>query len=779
MIGIQNKMIVSFTGLVITAVLAVFLIFFEHANNEERKTLRSKLEGDIKAFEQSVQSKPLVIESALLQLARNKEIIQRISTLGETEISSLFGKIDHRIRADLFFSFSNKTLQESPINFKFSKETRHLLDGFSKQIAKQKKIEYVLWKNKIYQVVIVPVLNPRPIAWICAGILVNDAHLKSLTLSSDLKVIFLSKTGNTVTKQSDNLTGSEPESFSPILKTMLDSKKNDLSLPYIAEQKILTVTPEYRISVLYYIPIQHFQKAQLTLLYKTLVALLIAITFAVVLALFLSRKILSPLRIFTEISRKNARNNSFEPLIIPNEIEFAELAREFNQMQLAIIRRENEIQYRAFYDTLTNLPNRALFHEQLESMLSKAREKKEAVAVLMMDLNRFKDINDTLGHQSGDKLLKQVARRLSTHFSAPEYIVSRLGGDEFALMLPDATTEKITQFSESILQLFNKPFTLEGLKLDISASIGVSLFPQDADDASSMLQKADVAMYIAKEQKKGFCFYEQSLDKHSVLRLNLMTELKAAVKRNELVLYYQPKVDLKDNSIDQVEALVRWIHPKHGLVSPTQFIPLAEQTGYVRDLTRWALFTAAKQCYEWQLVNIPIKIAVNISAIDLLDVKLEDEIKALFQAIPIPTHRIVLEVTESAIMINPLHAIQTLKRLSEFGIRLSLDDFGTGHSSMAQLKMLPVQEIKIDQSFITNMIQDKNDETMVKTMIELGHNLGMDVVAEGVDDISILSALKKFSCNKVQGHYISPPLSITEFSQWLIKSSYRLKNLGK
>lgn len=450
-----------------------------------------------------------------------------------------------------------------------------------------------------------------------------------------------------------------------------------------------------------------------------------------------------------------------------------QLAEERNAMQKTIKKSEQEIQYRAYYDALTGLVNRGYFQSRLTETLKNTDKNKSHLAVLAMDLDRFKEINDTLGYQTGDQLLRQVSQRLTYHFKNIN-LIARMGSNEFALLLPYSSVEEAIKIAEQVDVVFNKPFNIAGMQLELTVRIGIALFPEHAKNATLLLQKANIAMEQARDEKHHFRVYDQELDKHSVYRLSLMGELKNAIKNNELILHYQPKVDLKTHQVVETEALVRWIHPKHGLISPLHFIPLAEQTGHVRHLTQWALQTAVKQCYEWQCGEIPLKVAVNISTVDLMDLQLVQQLKTLLRDIPINPERLVLEVTESTIMKDPRRSLAVLSELHAMGIKLSIDDFGTGYSSMTQLKKMPVDEIKIDRSFITHILVDKNDAVIVKSTIELAHNMGLKVVAEGVDDVKIFEALEALQCDAVQGHYISQPLSITSLSLWLIQSPFKL-----
>ena len=428
---------------------------------------------------------------------------------------------------------------------------------------------------------------------------------------------------------------------------------------------------------------------------------------------------------------------------------------------------EQQAMHGATHDALTNLPNRILLRDRIEQALNVAMRERVHLAILIMDLDRFKEINDTLGHYNGDRILKQVATRLQSVVQEP-ITVARLGGDEFAILLP-----KIVQLKDAshvvrkIEKALQAPFSLEGLKLDIQASIGVAFFPEHGSDADTLIQRADVAMYVAKKNRSGFVVYSSKLDEHSPHRLTLMGELRQAIEHNQLILHFHPKVNVKTGVITGVEALVRWQHPLHGLMQPDDFIPLAERTGLIKPLTYWVFNHALKQSAAWRVTGIEMSIAVNLSAHDLLDLELPDMIAGLLAAYDIPAQSLTIEITESAIMVDKDRAMQILARLSDMGVRLSIDDFGTGYSSLAYLSKMPVNEIKIDKSFVMDMLGNKSNAVIVHATVELGHNLGLEVVGEGAHDAETLARLTQLGCDTAQGFYLTTPLNADEFVAWV------------
>ncbi|MEE9598253.1 MAG: EAL domain-containing protein [Acidiferrobacterales bacterium] len=427
------------------------------------------------------------------------------------------------------------------------------------------------------------------------------------------------------------------------------------------------------------------------------------------------------------------------------------------------------------HDALTDLPNRVLFRDRLEQALHAAQHDKTHTAILMMDLDRFKEINDTLGHFNGDRLLKQVAARLQGIMQETA-TVARLGGDEFAILLPKILVVKdATEVARKIGKALQAPFGLEGLKLDVQASIGIGVYPEHGSDADTLLQRADVAMYMAKQEKTGYIVYDPKHDKHSPHRLTLMGELRRAIESDELVLYYQPKARIKTGEITEVEALVRWQHPQHDLMPPDEFIPLAERTGLIKPLTIWVLNHALRQHSIWKEQGLDIGVAVNMSAHGLLDLELPDLIAGVLASHNAAPDRLVLEITETSIMVDQERALQILTRLADMGVRLSIDDFGTGYSSLAYLSKLPVREIKIDKSFVMDMNENEKHAMIVRATVDLAHNLGLEVIAEGTCTKEIFAQLESLNCDAAQGEYITLPISVEEFERWRNESEWRPK----
>ncbi len=432
--------------------------------------------------------------------------------------------------------------------------------------------------------------------------------------------------------------------------------------------------------------------------------------------------------------------------------------------ELLELRRQRE--HQLFHDLLTGLPNRALLIERLQQQLLRQSRTGESVALLVMDLTDFKAVNDSLGHDVGDDLLRQVGPRLTANLRAADTI-ARLGGDEFAILLPGTDETGAARVAQKMFAALEQAFPLDGETLDIGASIGVAVAPVHATQAEQLLSRADVAMYAAKGSLAGLAVFSSEHERDGAGRLALMSDLRRAVDEGELVLYYQPQIDLRTGAITSVEALVRWMHPKRGLVGPDEFIPLAERTGLIKRLTRTVLTEAIRQARAWELAGLRVPIAVNLSMRNIHDPQLPQTIAQLLQRWDARPDLLRLEMTETVLAADPERALQTIDSLRAMGVHIALDDFGIGYSSLAYLNRLPLDEIKIDRSFVLGMMNDESSATIVRATVDLGHGLGYAVVAEGVENAETRQRLAALGCDAIQGYLVARPMPADQTAEWI------------
>jgi diguanylate cyclase (GGDEF)-like protein/PAS domain S-box-containing protein len=463
-----------------------------------------------------------------------------------------------------------------------------------------------------------------------------------------------------------------------------------------------------------------------------------------------------------------------DPPFSPREFEIVQLfvghaAAAVEKMHLLEQTRASEerFHHQAMHDPLTDLPNRVLLHDRLGHAIASARREPHAqpVALLVLDLDRFKEVNDTLGHHVGDRLLQEVGLRLRGALRESD-TVARLGGDEFAAVLPGADSAAAALAAAKLLAALDMPLVLEGHELPLAASIGIATYPIHGTDADTLLRRADLAMYTAKRAQSRVATYAPHHDSHSSERLALVAALRRAITLEELSLHYQPQVDCRTGRLARVEALVRWWHPERGLILPDQFVPLAEQCGLITQLTRWVLAAALSQSAAWPGPGISPGVSVNVSSLDLVDEQLPEFVAAQLERWHFPAERLTLDITESALLCDPDRAIDVLTHLRTLGVRVALDDFGTGFSSLAYLKVWPLDEVKVDVSLVRGMVTAPGDRAIVRATIDLAHALGLDVVAEGVENSATLRLLQEMGSDRVQGFFIARPMPPSQLARW-------------
>jgi diguanylate cyclase (GGDEF)-like protein len=442
-------------------------------------------------------------------------------------------------------------------------------------------------------------------------------------------------------------------------------------------------------------------------------------------------------------------------------------------------RQSEENRHLALHDSLTGLPNRTLFLDRLEQAILAGKRTAAEVGVLILDIDRFKEINDTLGHGAGDYLLSQVEPRIRPVLREGDTI-ARFGADEFAVLLPQLDSpETATSVARRLRHALDQPILIEDLPLAVEATVGIAVSPEHGDSAALLVRRADVALHVAKAARSGFEVYSPKIDAHSKPRLSLLGELRRGIADGELTLHYQPQLDAVSSALERVEALVRWAHPVRGLLLPAEFLPLAEQTRLIRPLTRWVIERALDDWRRWQDEGLDLRVGVNLSARSLGDEELPVELATLLAEHGAPPGTLTLELTESAVMADPFRAASILGRLSRMGVRLALDDFGTGYSSLAYLKRLPVDELKIDRSFVAHMAADADDAAIVRSTIELARSLRLRTVAEGVETGDALATLRAFGCESVQGFLFARPLPAREMGEWARRHANPAPALGE
>jgi len=642
----------------------------------------------------------------------------------------------------------------------------------------------------LHQLVVVPVMAPVAVAWVVIGFPADEVFVQDLKRLTGLDVSLRFEAGE---RASTMITSTLPSGLQSALlqAPSLESMELD-GVEYAGRSQVIEANDAGRVSAVLQLSLaralQPWNK-----LYRDWTGLSIAATLLMLFAsVWMGRTIASPVSRLAQFARRVASGDYAAPPPIESGDEIGQLADAFGVMTDAIASREARISELAYCDALTGLPNRVRFMAWLEQSLQAARVSGQPLAVLSFDIDRFRLINDTLGHGFGDRVLQEVGRRLLAldlsgsdrggcggegccgdgERAAGGNATARLGGDEFAVLLPAVDLVTALTVAERVAHALEQPMSVQGQIVDLRASIGLALYPQHAADAAELIRCADVAMYKAKRGTEGVEVYDPAHHERNAARLSLLTELRQAVEDDELVLFYQPKYAFHASDEVHVEALVRWIHPQRGFIPPMEFIPFAEQTGYIKTITHWVMNESIRQCAEWQRGGRKVHVGLNLSARDLLQPDLPAQFRAMLERYGCRAEWITLEITESAVLDDPAKALANLEHLRAIGCQLSIDDYGTGYSSLSYVRQMPVQEMKIDRSFVMNLTTQPDDEIIVRSTIELAHNMGLMVTAEGVETEAVLQRLGVLGCDLAQGYFICRPLAAADLEAWLEKSPW-------
>lgn len=629
-----------------------------------------------------------------------------------------------------------------------------------------------LINGRPYQLVIVPVRAPTRIAWVGMGFALDDKLAHSLKDLAGVEVTFVARDAGGQRWLSSTLAAPGDTDRQALFDAAVDPGR-------AAQPRVLAIGGQDYFTQ--WQPLQgsggmlgallQFSRSQALATYRSLEHELLLIAGLSLIAslagaLWLSRNVTRPVSQLADAARRIGHGDYLGTVPVQHHDELGELAQAFNGMQRGIARREQQIAHAAFHDNLTALPNRASLQQALVEALVRAGTAGHTLAVLMLDVDRFKEINDTMGHAIGDRVLVEIGRRLRAGLR-DEDMLARFGGDEFVVLMEGIAADELVQRAEQLLATVGEPILAEAMELFLDVSVGMALFPEHGDTAEELLRRADIAMYDAKESRSQLQLYRPGRDAEHLYRLSLVNDLRRAVPNGELLLYYQPKQQLCSGRVVNVEALLRWRHPQHGIIPPDDFIALAEHSGIIRTLTDWVLHEVIRQCAEWSAAGMDIGIALNLSAMDLGSGELPDLLARHLAHYRIDPSQLVLEVTETAVMRDALYSLEVLNRLKACGVMLAIDDFGTGYSSLSHLKRLPVDELKIDKSFVMGMAEDEDDAVIVRSTIELAHNMGLKVVAEGVETEAAMEMLRSFRCDSAQGYLISRPMAAADATRWL------------
>jgi diguanylate cyclase (GGDEF)-like protein len=766
--SLQSRIVLFFVALLVL-VQGVALLLVNAANERNaRDHVRQELTVGERVFRRLLEQNQARLTQAAEILSLDFAFRQAVATRDLPTIRSVLLNHGSRINADnmMLVSLERSVIADTADADRAGQPfpIAHLLDAAERNGS---AAGMAVLDGRAFQLAVVPVLAPTPIAWAIAGFVVDDRLARDLRNLSALEVSFLAQAQDgswtvLATTLPVELHGALPADAAAgdrRISLVLDRHEYEAFLMALSsgDARVAAVLARSLDEAL--APYRRL---------GTLLVILVAGSIAASIAgsVLIARGVTRPISALSAMTQRIEHGDYTQAVEVEGPDEVGELARRFNLMREAVAARQEQVLKLAYRDPLSDLPNRVLFNDRLRVAVEGAKRSGAALTVLLMDLDRFKYINDTLGHHIGDLVLQQVARRLSGLVRKSD-TTARLGGDEFAVLLINAGVDVARVVARKILTALEAPISVGQHLLDVRASVGIASFLAHGSDAETLLRHADAAMYAAKRGNTALAVYESRMHEQREEQLSLLSELRQAIEQGELRLVYQPKVELASGTVTGVEALVRWVHPSKGMIAPDRFIPFAEQTGFIKTITAWVIETAARQGATWARAARATKIAVNISAQDLLNPELGELLTSALQRHGLPPALLCVEITESGVMQDAARAIEMLNRMERVGVGRAIDDFGTGYSSLAYVKQLSVDELKIDRSFVRSIVSDAKDRAIVLTIIELAHNLGLGVVAEGVEDQASADLLRELGCDEIQGWLLAKPLEPAALETWL------------
>jgi diguanylate cyclase (GGDEF)-like protein len=766
--SLQRRIVVVFVGLLVL-VMALILALVTSSNERiVASEMTRELAAGTHVFKRLIEQNQRQLETAATVLSGDFAFREAIATQDQSTVRSVIRNHGLRIGAQVMIVISPEGLliadtqreATSPRSFQFpdllaSAQSAGKSSGFRQT-----------QDGVLYQIVLVPILAPKLIAWVAMGFQVDDKWARDLSEMTGLTVSVIRRHGAGAALLASSLDNARR---AVLAQTLPGPSSDSTQVLSIGEEHYQTVQMPLgqEVSVVLQRSLEQAEAPFRSLQTVLLIIVLAGIVIFTLGSVLLARRIVRPVNDLSASARRIEAGDYSQPVPSLPPDEIGRLAMSFDHMRERIASREEKILRLAYEDTLTGLPNRTRFLEVFGQMPAGG-----SGAVAVLDIDRFALINNALGHPVGDRLLIEIGLRLGQIMPGPR-LVARLWGDEFAFLLDGADEGAAAAFAQSVLAKLRDPITLDGQRLDVGGSLGIALYPKDGRNATTLLRRAELAMVVAKRRQNSFAFAANIGAEPAHEQLSLIGEMREAMARQEFVLHYQPKLDLTSGKITGAEALLRWQHPSRGLIPPMRFIPFAEQTGFIREITPWVLERVVGQAARWHREGLPIVASANLSALDLLNPGLVGHIGDLLEQHHLPAGNLCLEITESALMHEPELTLTHLIELSSLGLKLSIDDYGAGQASLAYLKTLPVHELKIDQTFVTSVADSPKNGAIVHSTIVLCHALGLKVVAEGAETPGDLSWLESNECDVAQGYGIARPMPTDELPGWISAFSAR------
>jgi diguanylate cyclase (GGDEF)-like protein len=774
----RNRLLVLLIGLVaVSQTVTLVAVLASTRGNVEARAAEQLTAGTSYAL-QLVKFRASQLANGVAVLAADFGFREAVSSHDAPTILSAASNQSRRIDADLLFLVNTDgelIAATEPMDKGFDGSTDSLVD---RALMSPDQPHFALLSGRLYQFFAAPVRAPETIAWVVMGFVVDDALARKIGDLVGVDVSFMAMDGAVARNVASTLDAGKRD-LMPALSERGDADSTPGKLTLGSEEYLVHVVDlepgNHAVRLLLQKPNQEVLAPYLAVRNAMLLVSGTALLLAMMVAVVLGRSATRPIDRLVAAARRIEGGEYKEPIAETGSEEFRRLAGTLNAMQGRVAEREARIKHQAYHDELTGLPNRALAEFELARMLREA-EGESRVTAMVIHLGNLRELNASLGHRIGDEVLLATARRLAIACQPGER-VARLGASRYVMLLtrPHAP-EEAARIAATIVDMVRERLTLGSVDVELQVTAGLCTSPGQGSVADEMIRRAEIALHDAEESSERVGRFRIGSDEEHRRRLEIMTDLRRAVENNELQLAYQPKVAIATRRVTGVEALVRWTHPKLGPVPPAEFVPLAEQTGGSRQLTDWVLRAAIRQMADWRRGGLTLDVAVNLSAGDIADAALGDAILRLLAEYRVASTSLVLEITESAMMRDPITAARNMELLRVAGVRFAIDDFGTGYSSLSQLRKLPVDELKIDRSFVSRAHLDADDASIVSSTIELGHNLGLKVVAEGVEVADTLLMLRSLGCDYAQGYLISKPVAADAVAAYVREANQLLED---
>ncbi|MHB8844039.1 MAG: putative bifunctional diguanylate cyclase/phosphodiesterase [Nitrospirota bacterium] len=777
----QGRILFFFVGLYILAQLLAFWAVDSASTQNARAHINAELESGGKIFDRVIQNRSERFLLAASILSNDFGFKTAFGSGDKRTVLSVLNNHKARIKADVMLLVSlERTIIADTLHPKTGPKS-FPFPGMIRDAEKSGRASAMaFFDGRLYRFVVVPLRAPLPVAWVIVGFRIDDAMVQDVKTLTLMDVTFFVEEGGgrQALIAASTLAAELHQELGAVAKSSVLERHGNTEFTLRGETHLglsrdLSGEGSTQVTVF----LQRSLDAALEPFHqlRTKLAALFAGGLAVLLAgsVVISSMVTKPVRMLAQGAHSIEQGDYTCVLPSGREDELGRLSNAFNLMRDAIKQREEEIRYQAYYDILTGLANRSCLYQRLFTAINDAREKDRAVALIIVNIDRFNDVVAAFGHGAGKCILQNLAPLLKS--AAPEpALVARIGGDVFAVMLAGGDVRDAVRIVQDVQKRLETPIVVVDAPIQIEARFGIAAYPAHGTDADSLLRLGDVAVHLAKGAPCGYVVYSTEMDRHNRRHLTLLAELRHAIDNNELMLYYQPKVNFATCRVTGAEALIRWKHSQYGFIGPDEFITLSEGTGLIRPVTSWTLKTAVSQCAELNRNNINLNMGINLSARVLPDQQLPDQVSSLFRDNNVHPGQFTLEVTESAIMSDPARTQDVINRLDSTGALLCVDDFGTGYSSLSYLQRLPVDELKIDKSFVQMMDTNQNDAVIVHSIIELAHNLGLTVTAEGVENQQVWDMLRSRGCDVAQGYLHGRPMPLDEFIAWSKQSPWGL-----